>query len=203
MTLADPLNSVLGAHGAVLLVAWGALHKYGDRSDLFGKSLAGVDSTLERLRRKISSALARHLEPVFKGAGSDPSPILEPKGNMYIEKPVNPVGGEAYREAVRDFVEGGSEAIADYVALLKARDEWCRWAKTRGWAMLFLFVWEFLAVCALGIGVALLDVPSPKWILSSSLVPTVFLALAVVALFAMVMRQDDRILHGRSRYDAA
>ncbi len=201
MTHSQLVSSVLGVHAAVLIGAIGAFYKYGERSTLFTVSLSGVDATIRRLRRRIADDLAAHLRPLFESPGSDPSPIITSNGGSYGERPVNPVGSESYREFVRDFVERDDAAMLDYRLLVAAKTSWCRWARLRGWLVWSLLLWQVLAVILLAIIDKLFGVEIADWIVKWPFVPTALLVIGFVIMSAVVMRQDDRILRVKERYD--
>jgi len=202
MTHSQLIASVLSVHAAVLAVTLGAYYKYSEHSASFAKSFDGMTATLRRIRRKIAAALAKQLQPVFDGARSDPSPIIDAHGGTYVERPINPVGSESYREAVREFIEGDDGALADYRLLLTARGRWCWWAKTRSWLILSLLFWQVVAASVLGILDRLFGVALPTWLVQWSLLPTATFVLTVLAQCTLIMRQDDIVLHMKEHYDA-
>lgn len=201
MTHSQLVSSVLGIHAAVLIGAIGAFYRYGDRSTLFAASLAGVDATIRRIRRQIADALATHLSPVFESPGSDPSPIITSNGGSYSERRVNPVGSESYRESIRDFLEGDNAAIADYRLLIAAKTSWCFWARCRGWLILMLLLWQALAVTLLGAIDKIFGVAVTDWLVKWPVGPTALMVIGFVLMSGAVMRQDDRILRIKERYD--
>lgn len=192
---------VLWVHGPVLLGALAAYYRYGDRTEVFNRSLSGTDSALRRMRQLLSGELGKRLESVFQGQETIPSLIVGPDGNTYTEQCANPLGGELYREALRDFVEGSSNLMTDYHSACLARERWCLWAKRLSWALLGLIVWQFSIVGA----TALLDLTSlvqiPDWVLLWAGLPTaILIAGCLVAVFSC-LRHHDTIERFRIRYD--
>jgi len=201
MTHSQIVSSILSVHGAILIGAIGAFYKYGDRSTLFAASLAGVDATMRRIRRKIANDLATHLHPLFESPGSDPSPIITSNGGSYSERRVNPVGSESYGESIRDFLEREQAAMVDYRLLVTAKTSWCFWARCRGWLILILLLWETLAVTLLGGIDKTFGVEVAEWLVSWPVIPAALMVFGFFAISAAVMRQDDRILRIKERYD--
>ena len=146
MNHADLIDTLLKVHGAIAGLALVVFYTYSDRTDGFGTSLKGITSVIAEMRRRIVAELSKRLDPVFQSPGSDPSPLFDAGGNTYVEHSVNPVGSEAYREALRDFLEGHSEAMADYRSLTVACNAWCFWAGVFSWLVLGLFVWQVIVV---------------------------------------------------------
>jgi hypothetical protein len=130
-------------HGGLLVAAVFAFYKYGDRTDLFDKSLAGTNAVLRVLRRDIAFKLASRLQPVFDGASAVIEiSLVDAGGNPISEVSVNPVGSENYNDALFDFVEGNDLSLVHYRLLLHTRDRWCGWAKSLSWAILILMSLE-------------------------------------------------------------
>ncbi len=201
MTPTDVLNAALGCHGAVFVGSATAFYKYGDRSELFSKSLAGAEAALVQMRSRIADELGRALAPLFTNPGTDPSPILDQTGSRYVERPINPVGSEAYKETVRDFCEGDSIVILHYRSLDRSLARWLWWARWISWTILLLTVWELVA-CALG-GLLRLGEWSPALsIVWASFLPTaILMACFIVQLFAL-QHHHDGIMEIRGRYSA-
>jgi hypothetical protein len=201
MTPTDLLNAALGFHGAAFVGAATAYYKYGDRSELFSKSLAGTEAALVQMRSHIADELGRVLAPLFASPGTDPYPILDPTGSRYVERPLNPVGSEAYKEAVRDFCETYSVVIVHYRTLHRSCERWLAWARTISWTILLLTVWELVA-CAIGGLLKLDDWPPSFSVVAASFFPTaVFAACLIVQLFALQYHHDG-IMDIRGRYNA-
>lgn len=137
------LALALSVHGGLLVAAVVAFYKYGDRTDLFDKSLAGTNAVLRALRRDIAFRLASRLQPVFDGASAVVEiGLVDASGNPISEVSVNPVGSEDYNDALFDFVEGNDLSLVHYRLLLSTRDRWCWWAKSLSWAILTLMSLE-------------------------------------------------------------
>jgi hypothetical protein len=201
MTHGQFVASVLAIHAAVFVVAIAAFYKYGDRTDIFNKSLQETTKTAERIRRKITEALAELLEPVFENPGTVPTPILSPDGETYIEKAINPVRSELFRETLQSFVEEKSEAIADLRSLLAAKGCWCFWAKFLSWSLFVLVVWQITATGGTALLETVLRLQLPDLILYVSLVPTVLLVITSLSPFPFMLKHHDVIMKSRERYD--
>ena len=192
---------VLGVHGPVLLGALAAYYRYGDRTEVFNRSLSGVDSALRRMRQLLSGELGKRLQSVFQGQETVPSLILGPDGNTYTEQCANPWGGELYREALRDFVEGNSNLMTDYHSACQARERWCLWAKRLSWALFSLLVWQACIVGATALLDVICQVQIPDWVFLWAGVPTAILFAGCLIAMCSCLRHHDRIQGFRMRYD--
>jgi hypothetical protein len=101
------------------------------------------------MTRQVAVSLEEYLRPVFENAESVKSFILDPSGNNFQQNPINPVGSEAYREAVMSFAQGKAKSIVDLRCLTQARDKWLFWARVMSWTVLLTFTSE--GVVAVGI----------------------------------------------------
>jgi len=126
-----------------------AYYWYSDRSERFEKSFRGFTDTLAELTRQVAINLAEHLRPVFENAGSVTSLILDSNGEHFQEHPVNPVGSEAYREAVMSFARSEVDGMVDLRSLIQVRDKWLFWARVMSWTILLTLAVE--GVVAAGI----------------------------------------------------
>jgi type IV secretory pathway VirB2 component (pilin) len=147
-------ETLLKIHGGIAASAIGAFYFYSDRTEGFVSSLNGTTAVLAELRRRLTGELAEELEPVFENPGSVPSPILMPgeagiDRGAYVERAVNPIGSEAYREAVRECLDDHSNSIADYRSLSLACDCWSSWSHKLSWILLTLFAWEIIVLAIL------------------------------------------------------
>ena len=60
----------LAFHASVFGCAIAAYYRYGDRTEVFNKSLQGTDLILVRIRQQISEELTEKLKPVFDMPGA-------------------------------------------------------------------------------------------------------------------------------------
>src|SRR5437870_4683892 len=101
MTGPETAGLALKIHGAVWLAAAAAFYKYGDRTELFDKTLGGTQATREAIRDRIAEDLGNQLRPILR----DPpvrrirSPILTPTGNNYEEESPEITRSEPFRQA--------------------------------------------------------------------------------------------------------
>jgi hypothetical protein len=199
MTYPEIIDLLLKIHASILGGALVLFYTYSDRTDGFASSLKGVSAVLAELRRRIMNELDGRLSPIFKNAGAVPSPLLGPDGDTYYENPINPFGNEAYREAIREFIEDNSILLADYRSLSASSHAWCFWANKLNWFILFLFIWQVITVFVT-LCVKLKDVPFSEYIMVALVVPTLGLALA--CLLAVVGRYIyfTRLTRFRMRY---
>jgi len=201
MTHADLIKTVVAVHSSVLLVAIAAYYKYGDRTDVFTRSLEGTDGLLRRIRQQLASDLGESLVGVFRDQGTVPSPILRPDGGTYIEQCTNPIGGERYKESIRDFVEESNEVLADYRSAIMARASWCFWAKCLSWTILGLTVWQAVVVGSSALLDWVCSIPIPDWVLQWAGLPTVLIVAACFVAVFLCLRHHDTIQRMRMRYD--
>ena len=206
MTHGELVTLTWSSHAAVFVGALAAWYKYGDRSEIFAKSLSGTDETLRRMRTSIASDLSGTLESLLEEDSSEPQPILGPDGAAisYVERPVNFLHGEAYRESVATFLNERADSLADYRALAEARAGWCFWTRFLSWLIYVTLAWQFLAG---GVGVLILDkvlsVALPDWLIQGTLIVTALLILTILAFpLRCILSEHDRIMKFRTHYNA-
>jgi hypothetical protein len=190
----------LTLHATILAAAVTGYYKYSDRSGHFEKSLKGVTDTIEALKRQIASALADHLEPVFKESQSVTSLLIDSSGKQFSETFVNPVGGERYRNAVFSFVQDESQAIADYRRIVEGRDKWLSWARVMCWTFLAALISEALIFAYLFLALKLSILPADVRIALATLAPTGVSFLCFVTAAVRLSLLHDRFVELRKRY---
>jgi len=198
MTYAELINVVLSFHSAILLVALTAYFKYGDRSQIFAKSLQGASAALEVIRKGITLELVGAIKPILRSSDSVTSTILGPD-DAYFEKAIDMLDGEEFRDGVREFVERRANSIADCRSLTIARDRWCRWAERLSKGILFLLIWQSLSFIVAGSGKFLTTIPLS--ILKGSLVVSIGSVLVCLGLLVPVQSFHNRIMDLRRKYD--
>lgn len=164
MTHPTIVELLLSIHGSVLVTSIAAFYLYGDRTDGFTGSLKGTTEVLTEIRRRICSELGLKLEPVFASPGSVPSPVLNTSGGTYVEYPINPVGSELYREAIRNYLEEQHVLLRDYVRLYKCRNAWCFWSSVLAILLVVLIGWQLTVLGALACD-KMLAFDLPEWAL--------------------------------------
>lgn len=200
MTHGELVNWALTIHGSLLVAAWAAYGKYGDRTELISKSLQGVDETLRRIGLAMAEELGNALGPVFENA-----PIVsagEGGKDIYKERQANPVGSELFREAIRDFITSEAEALSDYRTLLLARARWQLWARLLSWSNLLLIIWQVFVVGLLALGDKLLALHISDALIRWSSVPSSVGVVIGLACLTYTLRQHDVITRLRTEYDA-
>jgi hypothetical protein len=143
------IANCLTLHSVVGGTALAVFYYYSDRSDSTIGPLNSTSTVLAELRRRISNDLQTRLEPIFQSPGSVPTPLITLDGGTYIEKPVNAVGSEAFRERVREFLDSTADHLDDYRQLLAARRNWCRWSIRLSWLLIALLVWQGIVLLSL------------------------------------------------------
>ena len=193
----DLLNAALSVHGIVLPLSMAGLYRYSDRSNMFAKSLGDTDELLRRMRRGVSTAIQDELAPVIRRAGGEPV-IVAPSG--YVERAVDPIPSDAFREAVLRFLHANGGALVDYGQVHRARNKWAWWARALSWTVLCLAAWEAFCLMGLGFVGSLLRVPIPEVVITWSLTPTALLVVAFFCCQAALLRQHDVIHGNKIRY---
>lgn len=198
MTYEELINVVLSFHSAILLVALPAYFKYGDRSQVFAKSLQGASAALETIRKRIAQELVGAIKLILRSSGSVTSTILGPD-DAYLEKAIDLLDGEEFRDVVREFVERSADSMADCRSLTISRDRWCRWAERLSKGILFLLIWESLSFMVAGSGKFLKAIPLS--ILKGSLVVTIGSVLICLGLLVPVQSFHNKIIDLRRKHD--
>ena len=193
----DLITWVLGVHAVVLPLSLTGLYRYSDRSAFFARALGDTDALLLRMRRRVATAIEDEIRPVIERAGGE-ALIVSPTG--YVERPVDPVSGDAFREAIHRFLHSDATALVDYGRLYRARNKWCSWARTLSWTVLTLGFWEALCLFILGFVGTLLNAPIPDAIVACSLGPTAVLVAAFFSSHAGLLHQHDVIHDNKNRY---
>lgn len=200
---ADSGTIALSGHAGTVLVLLGAFYKYGDRTEIFARSLKGTEDTLVVLRREISYALGLRLKPVFD---SPPAVVeiflVDAEGKPLPEVKVNPAGSEAYMDAVGDFVAGHIQHIVDYRHLLTAKFCWCNWARRLSRTILAGLAIEICITGGLFVWGKLLGHDVPNKVLLRTFGPTAGIVLLCLIEWAAMLRSHDTILDIRMRYDS-
>jgi hypothetical protein len=205
MTHAELLRIALSVHVAILAGSVVALYKYGDRTDVLAKSLAGMDSVLSKLRMIISDDLLATIKGCLSTVPTNPQLILGPDGRnpVYSEKVANFLESDTFRQTVRDFIDLRVDRISDYRILVRARDNWCFWARKLSWSILLLTILQVVFLVAHGIFDYLLAYSLPNWAIHATLAISGFMVLLVLCLpFPILLRSHDVILHYKVKYDA-
>lgn len=186
----DLLTWTCGIHVAILPFALLGLHRYTDRSSYCSKFLDDTNKFLLQLRSSVTRSLDSFISPVFDRSVSEPRIITT---EFYAERQINPVGSEAYRQALRAFIDSDSGPLADYGFIFRARNRWSKWARVLSWIVLSLALWE--AVCAAVFGVLgkLIGVQIPEIIAKSSFAPTAILVFSVFLCLGMMLHYNDII----------
>lgn len=204
MTHQELVNIALYIHGAVLAASLGAWYKYGDRTDIFSKSLEGTESTLFKLRMMIANDLLTTIEKVKKDPLTVKPNLLGPNGqNIYWEKEANFIESEGFRQAIRDFLDLKIDMISNYRVLMRARSNWCYWARILSWSILIIIILQMLSLAMHGFIDKILEIPLPSWCIHGSLTITVFLVLFLFCFpFRIMLRSHDLIIQEKVKYDA-
>lgn len=197
MTPAEILTWTLGIHVGVIPLAVAGFYKYTDRTDIFKRSIAEADDLLQRMREHAADALEEKLSPVFQRSRTEPL-IVTPF--QYSERPTNPIGSDAYREAFREFIDMTSGVLIDYGQALKARTRWCRWARLLSWTVYLFALWEVVCVALFGLVGKLLDVTLPDRLAVWSFAPTALLVLFFFLSQGIMLRQHDVIHNFKERH---
>lgn len=207
MDAPDLLTLGLTAHGAVaLVVLGGGLPRYSERADVHGKAVQETEELLSKAGHRITSRLEEALGDVFReDDGGAPTLIVtgrESEGPRatYSEKASSPLGSDRFREAVRTFMVGNTEAIADYRAIADAHRTWCRWAQRRRWGVFYLAFWQLVCLGGLGVIGKIGGMAFTQRDVLWSFGPTGVLVLWFLLSEFMLIRQQGVIDDRRDRY---
>jgi hypothetical protein len=204
MTHDSLVSNLLTGHGAVLVAVLAAYYKYGDRSASINKSLQGVDALVTKIRRQLANELGTHLEPLIlsvqKQAGV--SPVLDARGETYAEPPSALRESEAFKDSVQKFVDGNSEAIADYRAATDARRQWCLWARILSWCLLGGLFWQIFSTGFIFLMERCFEIAVANiYLICISTVSSLAVLSALITL-PFLLHAHDKLLEIRVRYDS-
>jgi uncharacterized protein YaaW (UPF0174 family) len=193
-------TDLLAVHGAILTAASAAYYWYSDRSDRFEKSFKGFNDTLAEVTRQVAVNLAEHLRPVFENAGSVTSLILDPSGEHFQEHPINPIGSEAYREAITSFAKSEFDGMVDLKNLIQLRDKWLSWARVMSWTILLALAVEGVVTTGIFIVGKMISWPIEVSSGIRSLFPPLVAFLILVGAAIRMTVLHDRLVELRKRY---
>jgi hypothetical protein len=185
------------AHGVVFPLSLIGLYRYGDRTEFFAKAVGDSGELLVRIRGRVAEELDRELTPVFQDSDGEPSTVGP---DDYSERGTNPIGSEAYREALFRFIEAEAGTIVDYGRTCRARRRWCSWARFLSWNVLALAFWEVLCVALFGGATTLFELQIPAHIVRWSFGPTAVLVVFFFVSQAILLRNHDVIHDSKNRY---
>jgi uncharacterized membrane protein len=198
MIQGEVLTLVLSAHVVSLPIVIPIARTYFDRSEWLHKSLGGLDDLLLRLRQNLGEALRRQLAAV-------PLPparplLLDERGEQRPLPDLPAAEGEAFRNAVHDFVLENLVMLRSYSIAYSARNSWARWAKRTTWAGLLLGVWQLVATLLVFLS-KVLDWGWTTRTLVGTLAPTVVLVASFVLCLVGTAINHDRIMDVRRAHD--
>ena len=196
-------EALLYVNGAVATTAVG-FFLYSDRTDGIIGALKGTETTRTEMRRRIVNDLGDALKPIFLDP-FEPSLILGTDGgpidrSSYSERATNPIDSEAFKEAIKDFVDDSHNAITDYRSLSLACAGWCYWSGLASRLLFLLILWQ--AVC---LAAVLFDkygsYTLPDWlIIVGSTLSGVLVIAAAVCIFIRIFHYARvarlRLIHG-------
>jgi len=185
-------------HVGLLPVTLVGLYRYTDRYSLFTKSVGHPEDLHEKLRGAIAEALESALMPVFERANAEPRIVTT---TSYTERAMNPVGSEAYKAAVRGFIDSRVGFIVVYGRCLRARECWSFWARLVSWIVLGLAIWETLCSACFGLAGRLFDVTISDTLAGLSFAPTTVLVTAFFFANILMLRHHDAIDRIRITHD--
>ncbi len=196
------VKTALGIHAPIIVAALAAYYKFGDRSQLFERSLRGADAMISSILARAAGELAEVLRPLFSPPSVVPTAtLLTADGAVYSETATDPTSSERYLESLRTYTLGSSERLADYRRAVDWRRSWCGWSRRLGWVLLALVVWEAVVLGSL----ALTEWLFAKALLDSSIqlsiLPTIVLVFITFLCAAGLARRHDQLMRLREKYD--
>jgi hypothetical protein len=203
MTSGALVTFTLSLHTSLLVAGLTAYYKYGDRTDVFEKSLKGTETALAQLRRRIAYQLGLRLKPVFDNPESVVNVGLVDSFGNPMEVAVSPAGSESYNDALFDFVDSHVEELLDWRALMVLRRRWCAWARFLSWAILAFVLMEGGIASVLTFQAEYKAAPLPMWLLDDSFIASVlFIFVLIFVPVGMLLHFHDSITEYRTRYAA-
>lgn len=200
MTHEALVNAAAATHAAILVGAVAAYYKFGDRTDVLAKSLQGTERSIREMRRLIAEDLAETLSAKLTPASTVSTLIVESSSQSYVERPTSPFVGERYRDAVRSFVEEGTNCLVDCRGIVSLRDTWLRWARRLSWLILGLVVYEAIVAGALAFGDRMGVFALPDRVIQWASAPTVLGVVLILNHMVLMLRCHDRITDIRQKY---
>lgn len=191
----DMLVWTFGVHSVVLPISLIGLYRYSDRRERFAKAIGDTTELLARMRRRIATALEKELAQVFQRTEGEPR-IVSPAG--YTERPINPVHSDAFREAVRRFVDSDILVLVDYRQAYGAHNAWFSYTRALSWTVLGLSFWEAICVAFLGLAEKIFSIKAPDALAAWSLAPTAILIMVFFLCHVGLLRQSD-VIHAKKR----
>lgn len=205
MNAPEAAGLALKIHGAVWLAAAAAFYKYGDRTELFDKTLRGNQATREAIRDRIAEDMGNQIRPVLRDSTARRvrSPILNPSGTNYEEDAGEITRGEPFRQAIRDFVSADSGSLLDYRSILTNADAWRLWAHRLSRWILVLVISQTVILLLDVLTLIFVDPAriAPPWAIPASLAPTAIIVLPLFFSLCMVHVKHGVIVDIRERYD--
>lgn len=195
----------LGVHGPVLLAAIGAYYKYGDRSEIYAKSLSCTDDIVRELKRKIVDGLINAVDVIFIRNLNMPSIIVSANGRAadgvaYAERVPEVHRSEAFRDAVAGYMNGASKDLDDYRVVRSARAAWLAAMRWVSWSLLFLLSWQAV-VCIGLVTLTFLSVSLRPLVACVLCIPTCLLVLAAIGGLGFALREHDTITKQRIQHE--
>ena len=202
MTLDDATSLAFTVHGATWIATAAAYYRYGDRTDLFDKSLRGCRRTRQSIRDALATSLSAHLGPVVKDSARVRSAVLDAAGH-FLDQQANLAESEPYYQAIRDFVSRSAGALVDYRLALDTVKLWKTWAHRLSKSILFLLVLEtvMLGWTVIAVVSADLSTQASRWTLAVGSAPTTAIILATLCCLVMLNMNHGRLVDLKERYD--
>lgn len=196
MSVSDALNFVLGIHGAVLVLVIAAFYRYGDRTEVLDRSLKGAEEVLEKIRKQLADELGESLSEILEDTAD-----IAVSFESYTELRGNPVGSEAYKNCMQEFVETALNTMIDCRAMRTARDSWCFWARILSWSIVSLLIWEVVALGILGALDKLVGIPMSERLVDLSLLPTAAGVFVAIGTLPLLLKHHDVINEFKVKYN--
>ena len=195
MNPADMLAWTLGVHGVTFTISLAGLYRYVYKS-MSTKILADTDDLLGQMNRKVATAIEEEIAPVFERAESEPR-IVSPHG--YSERPIDPVHSDAFREAIRRFLQAKTPALVEYRQVYQAREKWYHWSRNLNWIVYFLSAWEIVCLAVLGLGDKIYSVKFSEIVIDFSFLPTAVLIFLFFLCKGVLLHQHNVINDKQTR----
>lgn len=197
MSAAEQLNFWMVIHGALLAACIPIFLRFCDRSEAYKAALAGVNSSLEALRKRLAEDLRERVMSICEpdvASHRVVSSLLQSDGKTpYVEQPGDPLQSESFRNIIHAFAEDSGNGLASYHAILRARAAWSFWSRAIGWLVYTFLAWQLFALFCLAILGKLCGIDILRWAFPIA-VPSAIGTIAFLATLGLSMYWHGRIV---------
>jgi hypothetical protein len=143
------INSLLGFHGAVFVIAIGCFWKCVDRTAMFASSYKNYENTIRKIKERIFGDLSLALKPLFSHPDEKAIGILNlfgPEGEYWKEEEANVQETEEYKNAVMGFIKDNASALADFKTISSLVRKCKYWAGYLRWSIFGVLILQAISL---------------------------------------------------------